>query len=236
MSNNHYIGTELELFANANNWKNYWSSRIKPLLGATVLEVGAGVGANLVLLKTKHQQWTALEPDPNLVLGIRQRCEHRPDTDEINISNGTIQSVSFEQQFNSIIYIDVLEHIEQDASELEEALTHLHAGGKLIILAPAHQALFSPFDASVGHYRRYNKTMMRALQPENTKVEQLYYLDSVGYLASWLNAKILKSGMPTQTQIQLWDSIMVPLSRVLDSLLGRSFGKTIVMVLTKIES
>ena len=120
-----------------------------------------------------------------------------------------------------------------DQTEIETALNYLNKEGRLIILSPAHQSLFSPFDSAVGHFRRYNKRSLSSLIKDNSLIELLYYLDSVGYIASWLNAKILKSGMPTKGQIWLWDSIMVRLSVFVDRIFNYSFGKTIIMVLKK---
>lgn len=226
-----YIGDELQLFAQAQNWKTYWSSKIRPLLGQSVLEVGAGIGANLRLLKHRNQHWTAVEPDSIQATAIRQQCSERMQ--EVDVVTGTLLEISSEQKFDSIIYIDVLEHIKDHQLELLRALDHLKPAGRLIILSPAHQSLSSPFDQSVGHFRRYNKSSITEIKPEYCELEQLYYLDSVGFIASWLNAKILKSGMPTQSQVWLWDSIMVPLSKWLDRLTSYRIGKTIVMVLRK---
>lgn len=234
--NSEYIGTELELFARAKNWKKYWSSKIVPLLGESVLEVGAGIGSNLRLLKQTEHKWTALEPDSKQAIKIKQECQLHPPIDSVDVVVGTLQSIETNKRFNSIIYIDVLEHIEDDRNELTAAFNLVNSEGRLIILSPAHQQLFSPFDKLVGHYRRYSKQMLRKLIPENSRIESLYYLDSIGYIASWRNAKVYKSGMPTRSQIWLWDSLMVPISTVFDKITGHHLGKTIVLVLKKSHS
>ena len=64
-----------------------------------------------------------------------------------------------------MLYIDVLEHIEHDLDELARAASHLAPGGHLVVLAPAHQALFSDFDRAIGHYRRYNRAGLQKLAP-----------------------------------------------------------------------
>jgi hypothetical protein len=130
-------------------------------------------------------------------------------------------------------YIDVLEHIDDDHSELKAAAAKLKVGGRLIVLAPAHQRLFTPFDQSVGHFRRYNRNMMRDAAPPELKVERIFYLDSVGLLASLANKLFLKQSMPTKEQLHVWDSWMIPVSRVIDPLLFRSIGKTVVGIWSK---
>lgn len=229
MSVENYIGDELSLFARAHNWKRYWSQQLEPLIEGPVLEVGAGIGSNLTLLRKRNQTWFALEPDP--VQAEQIRTHHRASSKNVSVITGTLQEVEESQRFKTILYIDVLEHIEQDKQEVAKAFAMLEDGGRLIVLSPAHNKLFSPFDKAVGHYRRYNKKTLRALTPnsDSVKIGALFYLDSIGCMASLANALLLKSSMPTARQIWLWDSIMVPISRIFDRLTARRVGKTIVM-------
>jgi len=227
--NSEYIGNELELFAHAKNWKRYWSSKIRPMLRAPVLEVGAGIGSNLALLRTENINWTALEPDSSQATKI---ANGRSDNN-LEVISAYLNDLDGDKTFQTIIYIDVLEHIENDLEEVKLAANRLKAGGRLIVLAPAHNRLFSPFDNAVGHFRRYDKRMLQALTPPELRVESLYYLDAVGCLASFANALLLRSDMPTARQIWLWDRCMVPISRILDKLALYKLGKTIVMVWEK---
>jgi len=228
-NNSHYIGNELELFANAENWKSYWASKIRPLIKGSVLEVGAGIGSNLLLLR-ENQKWLALEPDAQQIKIINNN--HKADKG-LTVINGFIEDLDPSQTFQTIIYIDVLEHIEKDTEEVQKATDRLNQDGRLIVLSPAHNKLYSPFDKAVGHFRRYNKKMLTALTPPNTQIEQLYYLDSVGCVASYANAKLMKSSMPSKKQVLLWDRLMVPVSKRLDRLLMHKLGKTIVIVWKK---
>ena len=100
-------------------------------------------------------------------------------------------------------------------------------------LAPAHQWLFTPFDQAIGHFRRYNKKMIRAITPASLRCVTLRYLDSVGMLASLGNRFLLRRSMPTSRQLALWDRVMVPLSRGLDQLLRYTVGKSILAVWEK---
>jgi SAM-dependent methyltransferase len=226
-----YAGSELELFSQARNWKSYWSSQIRPFIGARVLDVGAGTGAtSQVLCSPNQQSWVALEPDPNLAEEIvrRQRDNLVPGQCEIRV--GTLADLADTEVFDSILYIDVLEHIADDRAEFQRAIRHLGRSGFLIVLAPAHQFLFSPFDRSVGHHRRYNKLTLGSLAASDVECVKLAYLDSVGLIASSANRFMLRSVMPTPAQIAVWDRIMVPPSRWVDPLLAYSVGKSILGV------
>ncbi|NCU05507.1 MAG: class I SAM-dependent methyltransferase, partial [Chitinophagaceae bacterium] len=219
-----YIGNELEIFEHARNWKNYYASFIKPALGKRVGEIGAGLGGTTTALCDGSQEsWLCVEPDAELVKEIDRK-----------ITNGTIPpicksftgySFDLKQKFDSLLYIDVIEHIEDDKAELERAAAMLHNNGTLIIIVPAHQTLYSPFDKLIGHFRRYSRKRLRSAVPASMKIEKAYYLDSAGYFASLVNKLFLKQGMPTLKQVQFWDRVIVPVSRIADRLLGFNFGK-----------
>jgi hypothetical protein len=130
--------------------------------------------------------------------------------------------------FDSIIYIDVLEHIENDAEEIGFAVAHLRPGGHLIVLSPAHQYLYSPFDAAVAHFRRYNKeSLSAAMTNYDLECVKLVYLDSVGCLISLGNKLLLRSTTPTWGQMRFWDRGIVPISSVVDRFFGYRLGKSV---------
>lgn len=219
-----YQGGELQLFEHARSWKRYWSSCIRPLIAGDVLEVGAGLGVNTSLLMNPQvRSWRCLEPDRKLAAELARRY---PDT---QITVGTTADV-VDAQFDAVLYIDVLEHIELDRQELERAAGLLRPGGRIVVLSPAHQFLFSPFDAAIGHCRRYNQRTLAAAAPPGCLQESIYYLDCGGMMTSLANRALLKQSMPTLAQIRVWDRFVVPLSRVIDPLLGYRVGKTIVAV------
>jgi hypothetical protein len=109
---------------------------------------------------------------------------------------GTLHDVAEAFWFDTIIYIDVLEHIENDRAELVRAAGFLRAGGHLVVLAPAHQWLFSPFDAAIGHYRRYTRRTLAQLAPPELTLIRLDHLDAVGVLLSLGNRSGLRQRMP----------------------------------------
>jgi len=233
MSEQEYCGKDLHLFAAVGNWKEYWSQAIREYVSGDVLEVGAGTGSNTEFLSSNSSgRWVCLEPDPRLLAQLRQKLEAKAQRNYETIC-GTMRTIDSAWQFDTIIYIDVLEHIEDDRGELESAAAHLRPGGCVIVLSPAHQWLFTPFDAAIGHFRRYNRSMLRSISPPELCVERLMYLDSVGMLASAANRLLLRQSMPTETQLQFWDGRIIPVSRVFDVLLRNSLGKSIIGVWRK---
>lgn len=226
-----YAGSELTLFASAHNWKSYWAKQICPLISGDVLEVGAGMGANTAYLhKGAHREWVCLEPDSRLVSHLKARLKHGALPRDLEVVCGTIEALEPSRKFDTIIYIDVLEHVPDDRAELELAASRLRPGGRLIVLSPAHQWLFSPFDAAIGHFRRYNRPMLRRLSPALLELQRVWYLDSVGLALSSANRLLLKQSMPAKGQLRLWDRCIVPMSRLLDRLFFESVGKSVIAV------
>ncbi|MCG8587481.1 MAG: class I SAM-dependent methyltransferase [Pirellulales bacterium] len=229
-----YVGDELETFAHAVHWKNYFQHSISEFIRGDVLEVGAGIGATTRALCTgSEDHWVCLEPDAQLAEQLVKSASADPMPVEPEVVIGCVSDLPAERSFDAILYIDVLEHIEDDAGELARAAEHLNPGGHLIVLSPAHQMAFSEYDAAIGHYRRYNKSMLRAVEPNGLRRVRLFHLDSLGLMLSLANRFVLRSDDPKPSQIKFWDRWVVPCSRVLDPLVGRSFGRSIVGVWQK---
>lgn len=226
-----YEGGELELFSGASNWKGYLQRLLAPFIRGEVLEVGAGIGGTTVFLRdVTHPRWTCLEPDATLAERLERRVHELPAADRIRIEVGTVDELAEGEQFDSVIYIDVLEHIADDARELARAARRLRPGGRVVVLSPAHAQLFTPFDAAVGHYRRYTRRTLRALTPPGLELERCFYADAVGLLASLGNKLLLRKSMPSTREIRLWDGWMVPISMRLDPLVGHRVGKSVIAV------
>jgi len=235
MSDFTYVGGELELFAQAQNWKHYYRRLLAPYLRGDVLEVGAGLGATTqTLCAGNERSWLCLEPDPTLLARVQHSVATGVLPANCRAQQGTVANLDAGQQFDTILYIDVLEHIQDDAAEIRSAAGHLRPDGHLLVLSPAHPWLYTPFDQAIGHYRRYTRPMLRALTPPALRMERAYYLDAAGMVLSLGNRLLLRQAMPTARQIHFWDRRVIPISRVLDRLTGFNLGKTVICVWRKL--
>jgi SAM-dependent methyltransferase len=232
-SEGRYIGSELELFAAAKNWKGYFKSKLDAYIHGDVAEVGAGIGSNTALLmNSRVSSWLCLEPDTAMAQmlenkrasGVLQRC---------TVKHGILRDTQQDEAFDTILYIDVLEHIEGDKDEVRVAASRLRPGGRLVVLSPAHQWLYTAFDKAIGHFRRYSISSLSRLGTAPLRLERAFYLDSVGVMASLANRFILGSSTPTAQQIRFWDGVLVSASKIADPMTFHRLGKTVVAVWIK---
>ena len=235
MSEDHpHEGQEFELFAEAGNWKTYWSGKIRQHVGKSVLEVGAGFGANTpFLLGPEQESWLCLEPDAALAARIPASLAGHERSEIVQVRTGTLRHLSDDETFDTILYIDVLEHIANDVKEMSAALEHLSPQGKIIVLCPAHPGLYTEFDRHLGNYRRYTRGTLRDCTAPGSTLVEIYALDSFGLMASVANKLFLHQSMPSAKQIAFWDRSLVPISRLTDPLIGFSLGKSLIAVWQK---
>jgi SAM-dependent methyltransferase len=180
-------------------------------------------------------KWICVEPDEALSGQIPDRIRDCQQADRVEVHTGYLLDLAdrLANAVDAAVYIDVIEHLEEDRVELETAREVLKPGGVLFVLVPAHQFLFSPFDEALGHFRRYNKARLRGALPEGMVLESIHYLDSVGLLASLANRCLLRQSMPGFKQVSFWNRWMVPASRFMDPCLFHQVGKSLVMIARK---
>jgi hypothetical protein len=229
-----YSGTELELFEKATNWKSYITSQFKQNISGRVLEVGTGIGAFIPwLMNPNVTQWTCLEPDIKFGELLRQKYSKEISEGKLEVKTGYLKDIPESEKYDTILYLDVLEHIEDDHREMELSFQRLKSNGSIIVLAPALQFLYNEFDKNIGHYRRYNHQSLKCLTPKESKLESIRYFDSAGFMLSLGNKWFLKQSQPKLEQIMFWDKVIVPVSKVVDKMTAHAFGKNIVAIWKK---
>ncbi len=136
----------------------------------------------------------------------------------------------------SFIYsLNVLEHIEDDASAFALLGRKLRPGGRLLIYVPAFEVLFSSMDRKVGHFRRYRRSRLLDLAREaRLRVIAARYADSLGWLAALLYRALgPDSGDIDRQSVVMFDRLVFPVSRAVDTLAGRIAGKNVYMLAEK---
>ena len=152
-----YPETATERFDKANFHIKYCLSAVKKFIKGDVLEVGAGCGSfTRNYYNDSIKNITLTETDEKNILNLKENFKN---FNNIKIFGKSIEKI--EKKFDSILYFHVLEHIENDLKEIEEAKKRLNKGGHLIIIVPAHQKIYGNLDKAVGHFRRYEKDFLK---------------------------------------------------------------------------
>ena len=222
-----YDGFELEHFDSASNFREYQVSLISKYIKGNFAEVGAGTGGLVPYYKKFLKKITLLEPEKKLFKILKKSFSSK----RVKIKNNTVDKLK--NNFDTIIYYDVLEHIKNDLEEVKKASKKLKKNGYLIISVPAYQAFYSEFDKSVGHYKRYNKKdFIKFEKKTNLRIEKLAYYDSVGFLFLVLNKIFYLKQTNLKNKIFLWN-LLIPVSKLIDSLTFNIFGKSLLCVFKK---
>ena len=223
-----YPGAELDNFDKAVVWRKYIFLLIKKYIKGNVLEVGAGIGSFTNNYKNIARDITLTEVDQKNLIKLKEKFKDNNFTFSDKITKKILK------KFDTIMYLNVLEHIKQDNEEIKNAFEKLNQDGYLIILVPAHNKLYSNFDKAVGHYRRYEIEFFKSIKIKNSKLIKLIYLDSLGYFLYYLNKLFFKKEVyPSKLKIFIWDKIFTPISYFLDRILMYKFGKNILYIIKK---
>ena len=223
-----YPGAELDNFDKAVVWRKYIFLLIKKYIKGNVLEVGAGIGSFTNNYKNLARDITLTEVDQKNLIKLKEKFKDNNFTFSDKITKKILK------KFDTIMYLNVLEHIKQDNEEIKNAFEKLNQDGYLIILVPAHNKLYSNFDKAVGHYRRYEIEFFKSIKIKNSKLIKLIYLDSLGYFLYYLNKLFFKKEVyPSKLKIFIWDKIFTPIPYFLDRILMYKFGKNILYIIKK---
>tara|TARA_Y100000287_G_C14106612_1_gene297891 strand:- start:28 stop:708 length:681 start_codon:yes stop_codon:yes gene_type:complete len=223
-----YPGKELEIFDKAVLWRKYIYFLVKKYIKNDLLEVGAGIGSFTKNYKNNLKNITLTELDKQNIKRLKKRFKGS----KIKIKAKLTSKLN--GKFNSILYMNVLEHIKNDKKEINISLNKLNKKGYLIILVPAHNELYTKFDKEIGHFRRYKVNFFKKLKFKNAKIVKLQYLDCLGYFLYYLNKMFYKNEIyPSKTKIFIWDKFFTPLTFFFDRFLNYRFGKNVLCIIEK---
>lgn len=223
-----YPGKELEIFDKAVLWRKYIYFLVKKYIKNDLLEVGAGIGSFTKNYKNNLKNITLTELDKQNIKRLKKRFKGS----KIKIKAKLTSKLN--GKFNSILYMNVLEHIKNDKKEINISLNKLNKKGYLIILVPAHNELYTKFDKEIGHFRRYKVNFFKKLKFKNARIVKLKYLDCLGYFLYYLNKIFYKNEIyPSKAKIFIWDKFFTPLTFFFDRFLNYRFGKNVLCIIEK---
>lgn len=221
----------LEVMSQA-GWYNKWTFELfKSELGDKVLEIGSGIGnyTKMIVKVSKHVYATDIRDEYLKKL-------NKLKSKNIEVTFADIEKNKFDQkvsQCDSIVCLNVLEHIMDDLRALRNMRSKLKRGGRLLLLVPSHKEFFGTLDKGLGHYRRYNKSsLQRKLKQAGFKIERIKYINPIAGLGWFLNARVLKKKELWSGNIKIFTALVKPLI-FLEKFIEPPFGLSVFVVAKK---
>lgn len=234
-----YIGKDLEAMDFAENYHRWILDLFKPYLGRHIVEVGAGTGSfSQLLLETMPESLSLVEPS-EMFLALNENLSRSKASTKIDFFRNIFTQVADEirnlNQPDTLIYINVLEHIEDDAAELSAVNKTLTENGRACIFVPSMPSLLSEFDKKIGHFRRYTKKeLIGKCEAAGFKIRIARYFDFLGILPWLVKYRLMRSLTMESGAVQLYDRVAVPFIRPLENLIHPPIGKNLLVVAEKI--
>lgn len=210
-----------------NDW---YFSKIRNHLGAKVLEIGCGVGTFTRLIGETGAEVLGLDINKEFVEVARQATS---DIDLVKVDQADVTNGDWNKEFDTVVALDVIEHIEDDRAMLEALFAALHPGGTAIIKVPAMQSIYGTLDEVVGHYRRYSRKTIEAVMSEaGFESIDVHYFNVPGILGWWLNGSLLRRTVPSAGQVEMFERLL-PVVRAVDFVSPNCLGLSIVATATR---
>lgn len=209
-------------------WYNRWTlEKIKPYLKNKILEVGCGIG-NFTQTLTNYGEVFAIDIEKNYLERIHKSLRNKAE-----VGFGDIENDKYffnGQKFDSIVCLNVLEHIKKDELALKNIYKLLKNQGYLILLVPIHPSLYGKIDQAIGHFRRYTKKdLFRKLKEVGFKIIKDRKLNFLGAIGWFISGKLLKEERVGDEKIKIFN-LLAPLILPLEDLIEPPFGTSILII------
>jgi 2-polyprenyl-3-methyl-5-hydroxy-6-metoxy-1,4-benzoquinol methylase len=209
------------------------------LVTGRTLEVGSGTGVYTEKL-LRHGAVVAADVDRGCLDAVRDRCQSEHlDCVELDLDRPEDFAPLRDRPFDTVVSINVLEHIAADVAAVQNLSSVLRPGGRLILYVPAMPCLHGTLDEAAGHHRRYTLPGLRTLvEAAGHCVIRARYMNAVSAVGWWINGRLIKqrdlSARSMSSQIRLYDRFLLPLTRLVDQFASRFFGQSLLVVGEKI--
>jgi len=221
------LAKALDALTEATNYAAWIIDQAEAHIGAHILELGAGHGTVTDRL-LEHGKVAAADLSPRCVEVLREKYEQHPD---VEVLHGDVATVTAGRSFDTVVLVNVLEHIEDDGAALRTILARLRPGGTVVLFVPAFQGLYSEFDRLVGHHRRYRRGELAALvKGAGFEVVEARYVNCVGALAWWVVARQLGRFPKSRAAMRAYDRAVVPVIRAVESRWTPPFGQSVLCI------
>ena len=169
------------------------------------------------------------DTEPYYLGRLRERFAGRPHVTVAELRLPALSPGLAAERLDSVVCLNVLEHIEDDGAALSAMHQLLQPGGRLVLLVPALRALHGTLDEALGHFRRYVPAELSTkLRAAGFRVRHLEYFNLAGIPGWWLAGRVLRRRLIPSGALRWYDAL-VPLFR-LERLLPWRVGQSLIAI------
>lgn len=226
-----YASDELDALAEAHNYYRWLMRRFRPHLGRRIVEAGAGIGTigQHLLAQPGVEELVLIEPAANNYRLLERRYRDEP---RVRTINGYLEDQA-SVEADSVVAVNVLEHVPDDVGFLQAARRSLCPGGRLLIFVPAVQAIYGSLDRVFEHHRRYGRSQLAdRLHSTGFRIDELRYANSIGVFAWFFMGRMLRRTTLDATSVRYYDRAVIPWLSAIEDRVPPPIGQSLLAICT----
>jgi len=224
----------LTTIAAADKFNQWMFNTIRPYIKGNVFEAGSGIGNISELLLGMGHPVMLSDFSPHYQPLLRKRFATHPQFS--GVLDMDLEDSRFDERFHpyfgtfdTVVALNVVEHIKDDGAAIANCKKLLKVGGSLVALVPAYQLLYNRFDKELGHFRRYSKKSMQRLVSTHLSIRQCQYFNLAGIPGWFVSGTILRNKTIPSTQMKIFNAL-VPVFRLMDRIVLHRAGLSVWIV------
>jgi len=231
----HTITNTLDLLTDTYHYNHWIYSLMRPHLGDRILEVGAGIG-NITQFLLPSKEVVCLDLEDEYVNILKEYARTHSNIIPVQLS---LLDLPAEQAppdyFDTVLCINVLEHIEDDLLAVQKMASVLKPGGKLWLYVPAGRWAYGALDQELGHFRRYNRARLKSVvRDAGLKLHECHYVNFIGAFGWYWSARVRKDRVIRRENAHLMDQL-VPYLSAIERLVRPPIGQSLLLAATRPE-
>jgi SAM-dependent methyltransferase len=229
-----YDGADLDTLLVLRRYRQWVLDELQPYLGGRAAEIGAGIGAYSADLLQRTSTLDLIEPSAAQHNRLVDRFAQESRVRVLNSTAEQWAASADPGSYDSVVMINVMEHVADDTALMNEVYRALRPGGRLLLFVPALMVLYSTLDRLVGHHRRYSRNeLMRKSGSAGFQVQRCRYFDLLGTIPWFIVNRLGGATEFNLAAARLYDTVGVPLTRSLERLFPPPFGKNLIFIARK---
>jgi SAM-dependent methyltransferase len=216
------------------HYNSWMVDLIVPFLGKEIVEIGCGIGSFTEFFINNSLRYAAIDVREDYVAAVKERFGHIAGF-EAHLCDVTKSDYSKLKGFDTVVCLNVLEHIEHHEKALEAFYSMLAPKGRLLLQVPAHQALYSQLDSNIYHYRRYSKHDLGSLlEKRGFRIVKLYYTNMAGAVGWFVTGKILRRQILPESGLSVFN-VIAPILQKVETIVDLPFGLSVMAVAERVS-